>query len=110
LPAVDAWTTPTLAANWSNYGSGFAAAGYYRDPLGVVWVRGLVVAAAGAGEVVFTLPTGYRPSDSLIFSSICSKTTTELARLDVRSNGEVRIVVPAAAIAWVSLACSFRAA
>lgn len=61
------WQAPTLGANWSNFGGGNMAAGYFKDALGVVHLRGLVTRSSG-GAAVFQLPSGYRPSASIWFA------------------------------------------
>jgi hypothetical protein len=60
------WQTATLNAGWSN------ASGYttqYRRKNGRVEVRGMVVRGSGASTAFFTLPTGYRPSTTVILGS-----------------------------------------
>ena len=108
--ASQGWQSPTLNSGWSNFGGGFASAGYYRDPLGVVWVRGLVVAGAGAGTTVFVLPSNYRPAANMLWMTIANTGSLVISRLDVQSDGAVVIVIPSSPIAYVSLNCAFRAA
>jgi hypothetical protein len=55
-----AWTAPTLAGTWVNFNSGYSPAGYYKDPMGFVHLRGLVVSGT-ANTTIFTLPVGSRP-------------------------------------------------
>lgn len=57
----DVWQVPTLLNSWVNYGNPFSPAGYFKDSLGMVHVRGMVKNGA-AGSTIFTLPVGYRPS------------------------------------------------
>jgi hypothetical protein len=48
---------------WENYGASLATAAYYRDPLGVVRLKGSVKCAGPAGDyTIFNLPQGYRPA------------------------------------------------
>jgi hypothetical protein len=61
---------PTLNAPWINYGSGFGGARYYKDACGVVHIEGMIQATPGSpvtGVTIFTLLTGYRPPDTLLF-------------------------------------------
>lgn len=59
---------PTLLNSWVNFGSTYANAGYYKDPFGVVHLRGLVKnGTAAAGTAIFALPVGYRPIADLLF-------------------------------------------
>ena len=63
--AAEAWVAVVggvgFENSWVNHdGAGTEPAGYYKDPWGVVRLRGLVKSGA-SGTVVFTLPSGYRP-------------------------------------------------
>ena len=55
---------PLFQNGWSNFGSEVATAAFYKDPLGVVHLRG-TLAGSPDGTVAFTLPPGYRPPASL---------------------------------------------
>jgi hypothetical protein len=56
---------------WHNLGGGFAApAAYYRDPTGVVHLRGAVKrdgASCNLVATIFLLPVGYRPAQGAVF-------------------------------------------
>lgn len=94
LPAyVPTFTAPTLLNGWTNYGGGFAAAGYYRDPFSRVHLKGLITGgSAASGTVLFSLPAGYRPSERLIFSPRgVIAAVDDAARVDVLANGDVQI-------------------
>lgn len=56
------------ATPWSNYGSGFQPAGFYKDGSGLVHLQGGVTAGGPAVSSVhrdiFYLPSGYRPTAS----------------------------------------------
>jgi hypothetical protein len=55
----EAFIAPTLLHSWANMGAGYNVAGYYKDPFGIVHLRGVV--NSGVDEHIFTLPAGYRP-------------------------------------------------
>lgn len=81
------WTAPTLLNSWVNYGAGTAPAGYCKDALGILHIRGYVKSGA-SGTVVFVLPEGYRPSavdTHLILTSGVS------GWLNVEPDGEVKV-------------------
>jgi hypothetical protein len=61
LPTVEAWQTPTLINSWANYGAANNPAGYFKDPFGIVHLRGLVKNGTPIPSDIFTLPAGYRP-------------------------------------------------
>jgi hypothetical protein len=56
---------PVFQGTWANFSNGFAAAGYYKDKEGRVHLRGTVWhGGAPVNTAIFTLPVGYRPSNS----------------------------------------------
>lgn len=54
------WTNATLQNAWVQFGSPYASAGYSKDVLGFVHLRGGIKSGVSS-TVAFTLPTGYRP-------------------------------------------------
>lgn len=99
-------TPEQVFCQWFNYssqlGGGYATAAFFRDPSGVVHLRGLVVPkdVAGASETcaqgiadnragetaVFRLPAGYRPSQQEIFMVLNNNAP---ARIDVSPDGAI---------------------
>lgn len=69
LPSVDPFTAPTLLNSWVNNVSGFNVAGYYKDPFGIVHLRGVVTSGV-MGSAIFTLPAGYRPAAQELFAIV----------------------------------------
>lgn len=59
-----AYTPVTFQSGWSNFGFGFAPASYYRDPLGIVHLRG-TIQNVSSDTIAFTLPVGFRPAKDL---------------------------------------------
>jgi len=57
----ETWHAPTFANSWVDVAGG--RAGYFIDATGRVQLRGQVV--SGTAATVFTLPTGYRPTQSM---------------------------------------------
>jgi len=81
------WTKPTLSAGWNTFSSANAAEGYTKSSDGVVTLRGLIKGGTITnGTVLFTLPTGYRPTATIAFTSVCYGTP---CRVDVSANGNV---------------------
>jgi hypothetical protein len=137
LAPAESWRNVSTAANpspgqpamtnsggscFENYSSGspqvWNRAGFYKDPYGVVHLRGIVnEACAGglnggsdAGVDIFTLPAGYRPSHSELHVAIG---TNALNHVDITSSGGVsmQLDIPDDAGSWISLdGISFRAA
>lgn len=110
------WTAPTFQNSWTDYADSVAAgweeAGYHKDHLGWVHIRGLIVGGTAVGGVstLFTLPSGFRPANNLIFPAVQSDgtgaTLGDVARIDVHANGNVivqNLVVNSDADRWLSI-------
>ncbi len=61
--AQQAFIAPTLNAGYSNFGGAYSTAGYMKDSLGFVHLKGTLNCPAGGGNA-FTLPVGFRPGQS----------------------------------------------
>lgn len=81
------WIAPTLGNGWMNYDGLFAPAGYMLDDYGVVHLRGLIRAGT-MSATIFTLPTGYRPNNTMEFPAV-SFNTGNTGRIDVTLTGNV---------------------
>jgi hypothetical protein len=91
---------PAFSANWSSYDGGVTyGLPRFRKMHGVVFLDGMAKksTAVVAGEVVFTLPVGYRPSYRLNFPV---QSNNSLGRVDIVVGGGVSIEVGSAG--WVS--------
>jgi hypothetical protein len=104
--AVQTWQTPTLLNSWVNFGSGFNNAGYWKDPFGVVHLRGLVKSGTGIPSTIFTLPAGYRPPAQEILPAVSNALFGECT---IETDGDVTAQV--GSTVWFSLdGITFRAA
>lgn len=104
-PRIERFIAPTLLGTWVNYGGGFNDAGYYKDPLGIIHLRGLVKSGTVPSSI-FTLPAGYRPTAEEIFSVVANDA---FGRVDVDASGNV--VCKVGNNAFISLdGITFRAA
>lgn len=85
---------------WQNYtgASGYQLAAYRKNPLGRVELRGMVERASGALTTILTLPVGYRPAKSEVFTVY---TNTGVGRIDLQSDGQV--VLAGGGVGFVSL-------
>lgn len=86
ITAAPAYTAPTFLTGWSNVGAGWMPAGYTKDALGVVHLRGLIKKSGGTGNI-FQLPTGYRPLAAVQFPARCGDST--MCAVIVNANGNV---------------------
>ncbi len=79
---------------------------YYRDPAGIVHLRGVAVKCNAALNQGLVLPSGFRPEKSQIYGPLFSFGN---GRLNIDANGVVSPFPPSAAGSWVSLdGISFR--
>jgi hypothetical protein len=84
---VGATGEPEFQNSWTNYGGGFETAAFYRDPFGVVHLKGMVKSGSvGPGySYIFLLPPGYVPHRRLIAPVISNDA---LGRLDIFADEE----------------------
>lgn len=85
-PALQAWQVPAFGTGWSNIGGNYAGLAYWKDPWGVVHLRGRVTGGAFP-SVIFTLPVKYRPENYLTFYVHSGGTVIE-----IRTDGTVNTV------------------
>ena len=99
---------PTDCVGEQIHGAPFGVAAFFKDFSGVIHLKGLIKksSAVASQEAMFTLPTGYRPAEQMLFFALSNQA---LGRVDVLTNGQVQILVGNAA--WVALdGLTFRAA
>jgi hypothetical protein len=114
------WVTASgFTAPWRHYQGGGTAFGnvrYFKDFIGIVHVEGVAdTTTSSAGNPIFTLPAGYRPTQNLIFFQQGYSGSYAPFRIDIdAANGGVSVQNPAigtlAVNSWVSFAgITFRA-
>lgn len=79
------WVVPTLINAWTNSGGAFETAGYLRDPLGFVHLKGLVTGGA-SGSAAFVLPPGYRPGATTVNNPTAGLGITAEAQINITGN------------------------
>lgn len=85
------WSAPTLLNSWANKADG-PDAGYLKDTLRFVRVRGRLDAASSTADTVFTLPAGYRPATEHRFRCPASATGGELdVQVNIDTDGSVTV-------------------
>lgn len=100
------WTTPTLLGTWVEYSTSWGTPGYYKDPSGTVYLRGMV-SGGTLGTDLFVLPVGFRPKGRKI---IMTSATNVAGRLDITNDGQVRPqAIGAGTVTWFSISCCFKA-
>lgn len=101
---VAVWTAFPFAASVSDLGSGFQVCQYWKDPQGIVHLRGgLTFSGTPANpQTVGTLPAGFRPPAQEVFAIIGGAATADgeaAMRLNINVGGVVSIQ-SADALAW----------
>jgi hypothetical protein len=93
--AQEAWTASSFAGTWADYGGSYDAAGYFKDTVGIVHLRGLVKSGGAFPSTIFTLPAGYRPNGHQSFSvpSYIGGADSGAGVVIVQSDGLVRASV-----------------
>jgi hypothetical protein len=82
------WVPMTLLNGWIVHSpTTNATPEFTKASDGVVTLKGLIRSGTTTnGVVLFTLPAGYRPSATLIFSSVCDDSP---CRIDIQADGDV---------------------
>jgi hypothetical protein len=88
---------PDSFAPWHHFGGSFAAAGFYKDQLGIVHLKGLVTGPTEQGanpemNPIFRLPSAYRPAHQRVFPTIGRSFDGQEAsegRVDIQQDGLV---------------------
>jgi hypothetical protein len=100
-----AYVAPTLLNSWVNFGGAEATAGYYKDALGIVRIKGLVkLGVTTPGTNIFVLPAGFRPAENSIFAQ---NSNGAFGSIGVALNGAV-YVNTCPSNTYLSIDCSFR--
>jgi hypothetical protein len=80
------WTAPSLLNSCVNYGGEYDVAGYLKDTMGFVHIKGLIKSGTGdAGTTVFVLPAGCRPAATVIIPTIGAD-AAEIMSVDTDGN------------------------
>ncbi|MGV9206349.1 MAG: hypothetical protein ACOC44_20270, partial [Promethearchaeia archaeon] len=74
---------PSFQNGWENYGGDFSKAAFWKIG-NMVYLQGLI--RNGSNDVMFTLPSGYRPSKDRIIATISSN---DIGRVAILPNGDI---------------------
>lgn len=66
---LEPFTAPALLNSWANFGGGYNPAGFYKDRMGVVHLRGFIMSGV-MQQSAFVLPAGYRPANNEFFAAV----------------------------------------
>lgn len=90
--AYTTWTEPTFMNGWTQYGGEWNPLEYRKVNDDTVEFRGLTKAGSTtSGTVLFVLPVGFRPPNTLIGITMFDGSPDIIGRVDIRANGEVAI-------------------
>lgn len=81
---------PAFTNSWVNFGSTYYTAGFFKDALGYVHLRGLIKNGT-VGISAFTLPVGYRPTGTMFFNVLSNGAA---GAVEVAINGDVSPKTP----------------
>ena len=111
-PAVDvpvqpasAWTPLPFTTNWYSDLGGWGPCGY-RKIGDIVYIRGLANTTGAVSNTVATLPAGFRPPNSEMFTTQTAWLGTSVCRLDIQAGGAMVLggsAPPAGGGQWLSL-------
>jgi hypothetical protein len=83
---VGAAGEPVFQNSWVNFDTtAFHGARFWKDPMGIVHVEGLIKNGTAAPNTIFELPAGYRPSNGHIFVVMGNVTASH--RVDIGPTG-----------------------
>lgn len=97
--AGEAWSNVSFNTGWGNFG-GIYRTGQYKKLGDLVFLRGFVKRSSGSSTTMFTLPSGYRPSQQEILTS---SSADAWCRVDIETDGDVVIFTGGDPTNWVSL-------
>lgn len=85
------WTNLTLAGGWVSYDGGtqYSTPQYTKSSDNVVTLKGLIKSGGGYNTVLTTLPTGFRPKNRILYTTV---NNGAFGRIDIFPNGEVRFM------------------
>jgi len=100
---------PAFQNSWVFFGAPYSQAGYYKDPIGVVHLVG-VIKSGTVGSPAFTLPPGYRPEVTPGPFAVFSGSANSIGRVDVGTDGTVTPQLPSSNASVSLEGISFQAA
>jgi hypothetical protein len=83
---IETLISPTLLNGWVNYGAALKTVGYQKDCFGIVHIFGSLKSGT-IGSILFTLPSGYRPSADMKFAGTENNSP---ATIYITSSGNVQ--------------------
>lgn len=81
------FTAATLQGSWVNFGSPQMTAGYYKDALGFVHLRGTIKGGA-AGSNIMTLPAGCRSTSRLHLPCVATSSSDGFGSVMIPASGD----------------------
>lgn len=93
LPNAETWHNvgaagePAFQGNWAVNGG--VTVSFYKDATGRVTLRGRAAEAVASSSVIFTLPVGYRPVQTMSLAAKCNNDGTSICWLSITSAGNV---------------------
>ncbi|MGW5989542.1 hypothetical protein ACWFRT_13585 [Streptomyces anulatus] len=90
-----AWSTLSTNTGWAGYGGAYGPGRYRRMPDGSVFLRDLINRTAATtpttGEIVATLPVGYRPTTTVQQNTFVGGSTGGSLSININTNGTITL-------------------
>ncbi|WP_097964946.1 hypothetical protein [Streptomyces sp. or20] len=90
-----AWSTLSTNTGWAGYGGAYGPGRYRRMPDGSIFLRDLINRTAATtpttGEIVATLPVGYRPTTTVQQNTFVGGSTGGSLSININTNGTITL-------------------
>ena len=108
LATQEEWTAPSFLNGWVDYGSPFEPAGYFKDTLGILHLRGFIKSGT-IGLPAFILPVGCRPAYEAFYGTASNDAFGQCV-IQMSTGDEGKVIPYIGNNTWFSLAgITFRA-
>lgn len=107
------WKKLPLTNGWQSYDKGYSTPEYFKDPYGVVHLKGRIQGPGGnstgtmeSPSIVSVLPPGYRPRNQEAFMVLCPDRNTgkdSIGRIDIAPSGKLEQNYPEYYDSWITL-------
>lgn len=100
---------PGFGAGWTNAGASDTTAAFFKDPFGIVHLKGAVARVAGA-SLIYTLPAGYTPTKNACFPTVNAAVNPPTpAHICIAASGAVQQITGPASGFYLLDGVTFRA-
>lgn len=99
----ESWRNADLKNGWETFDRNYTTAQFLKDDFGFVHIRGTIKNGVGTADtILFTLPVGYRPEKTELFTTI-SYSPLKITPIAITADGIVKILITDANTTWLVL-------